>query len=339
MTGAIRLTLADAELLARAALRASGAASNAADTTARALVAAEADGQSGHGLSRVPSYAAQLRAGKIVGDALPRIERVAPAALRIDGGLGFAYPAIDAAIGALAPLATENGIAVAAIARSHHFGQAGAHVERLAARGLIALLFGNSPKAMSFWGGKAPAMGTNPIAFAAPLRAQPPLVIDLALSTAARGKVLAAQQTGRSIPEGWALDCDGAPTTDPTAALAGSMVAIGGAKGAALALMVEILAAALTGSSFGFEASSLLDDQGDAPDLGHCILALDPMRLSGRAFLDRMDVLLEAMQAEPGVRMPGQRRLQARERAAQDGIELDAALHRQIRTLAEAPHG
>ena len=211
--------------------------------------------------------------------------------LSIDGGLGFAYPAIDLALQTLEPLAKKTGIAIAAIRRSHHFGQAGAHAEKLARGGLIVLVFGNAPKAMPFWGGKAPAIGTNPIAFACPTPGVDPLVIDLAMSVVARGKIMAAEQKGEAIPEGWAVDADGRPTTDASAAMKGAMLPIGGAKGSALALMVEILAAALTGSAFGWEASSLFDDKGAAPNLGHTLIAIDPERLSGGSFMARMGVL------------------------------------------------
>jgi (2R)-3-sulfolactate dehydrogenase (NADP+) len=336
MADSVVLTLEAAQALAAAALVASRTAPANAAPTARALVAAEADGQKGHGLSRIPSYAAQAKAGKVDGFAMPTMEQIAPAAVVIDGGLGFAYPAINLALETLAPLTKETGIAVAAIRRSHHFGQAGAHAEKLARQGLIALVFGNAPKAMPFWGGRAPMLGTNPIAFACPLPDGDPLVIDLAMSVVARGKIMAAQQTGEPIPEGWAVDAEGAPTTNASAAMKGAMLPIGGAKGSALALMVEILAAALTGSAFGWEASSLFDDKGDAPNLGHSILALDPERLSGGAFLSRMGVLVAAMDAEQGVRLPGASRLVSRLNAAADGLDIPAALYAEIEVLAGA---
>lgn len=334
----VRLDLGAAERLAFDALRASRTSPEAARATARALVAAEADGQGGHGLSRVPSYAAQARAGKVDGEAVPRAALVAPAVLRIDAGLGFAYPAIDLALDQLAPLARRQGVAIAAISHSHHFGQVGAHAERLAAAGLVALVFGNTPKAMAFWGGAKPMLGTNPLAFAAPWPAGPaPLVVDLALSVTARGKILAAQRAGRSIPADWAVDRDGQPTTDPVAALAGTLLPIGGAKGAALALMVEILGAALTGGAFGWEASSFLDANGSAPDVGHLFVAIDPGPASGGAFGARMAALAEAFAAEPSARLPGSRRLASRERAARDGLAVDPALHAEIRALIEQP--
>ena len=330
----MQLSLADALALCTTALTANRVSAGNAEATAAALVRAEADGQRGHGLSRVPAYAAQARAGKVDGMATPVAERAAGALLRIDANHGFAYPAIDLALNKLPAIAREQGIALAAIRRSHHFGQAGAHVERLAEGGLVALMFGNSPKAIAFWGGSKPMMGTNPIAFAAPLPDAAPLVIDLALSTVARGKIAAAAQRGETIPEGWALDADGQPTTDPQAALAGSMVPIGEAKGAALVMAVELMAAALTGSHFGYEASSFFDDKGGPPSIGQLIVAIDPELCSGAAFVTRMQDFCAALAATDGARLPGTSRLANRRRAEAEGIDVPDALAEQIAALA-----
>ena len=332
----VRLGLAQAEDLVAEVLQANGASRAAARATAVALVAAEADGQAAHGLSRVSSYALQARSGKVNGTAVPVLTRPAPAVIRVDAGLGFAYPAIDLAIEALIPTARTQGIALAAICHSHHFGQVGAHAERLAAAGLVALVFGNTPKAMAFYGGRAPMLGTNPLAFAAPLPSgDAPLVIDLALSVAARGKIIAAQKANKPIPDSWAVDAEGQPTTDPTAALAGTLAPIGGAKGGALALMVEILGAALTAGAFGWEATSFFESHGKAPDMGHLFIAIDPGPASGNAFAARMSVLAEAMRADPAVRLPGSRRLTARKIATQEGLRVPATLHAEIRALLQ----
>jgi (2R)-3-sulfolactate dehydrogenase (NADP+) len=337
MAPRIVLSLASAESLATAALVANRTGPANALTTARALVAAEADGQAGHGLSRIPSYAMQSRAGKVDGFAVPSMQRVAAAALRIDAGYGFAYPAINLAIDHLAPISRASGIAIATIHRSHHFGQAGAHAERLAAHGQMALVLGNTPKAMALWGGKTPRLGTNPIAFAVPLPdGRAPLVIDLALTVAARAKIVAAQKNGTTIPSDWATDAEGLPTTDPAAALAGTLLPIGGAKGAALALMVEIIAAALTGSAFGWEASSMFDDQGGPPNIGQTLIAIHPQPVSADQFPARMSALLAAVAAEPAVRLPGERRLKSRAHAASEGLAISAALHAEITALANA---
>ncbi len=335
MANRVPLGLDAAEQLARRALLASGSSAAAAISTARALVSAEADGQAGHGLSRVPAYCAQVRSGKVRGGANPQLTRISPGAARIDAGLGFAYPAIDLAIETLTTMAREQAVAAVTIQHSHHFGQAGAHVERIASAGLLALMFGNTPKAMAFWGGNSPMLGTNPLAFAAPLPAphSAPLVIDLALSVVARGKIVAAQKAGQTIPADWACGPDGRPTTDPTVALAGTLTPLGGAKGGALALMVEILGAALTASSFGWEASSFFDAAGNPPDMGHLVIALDPSKFSGGAFPSRMQTLCTAIAAQPGVRLPGSRRLKSREQAHREGLLVDENLLAEIRAL------
>ncbi len=300
---------------------------------AEALVAAEADGQKGHGLSRLPSYAAQAASGKVDGTAVPRIVARMGAGVRVDAAGGFAFPALELARGALAAMTPETGVAAAGVFRSHHFGQAGYHVERLAEAGLVGLVFGNSPKAIAPWGGSRALFGTNPIAFAAPRRDGPPLVIDLSLSRVARGRVMVAAENGEPIPEGWALDAEGRPTTDPKAALNGTMLPIGDAKGAALVLMVEILSAALTSANFGFEASSFFTAEGPPPGVGQLLVGFDPGPFSGGGFIDRLETLLEAVLAQPGARLPGERRLRNRALAGQRGIEITDNLYKQLLTL------
>lgn len=325
----------EALALAKAALVASDTSPENAASTARALLRAEMDGQGGHGLSRVPSYTAQSRAGKVKGHAVPALDVLRPGAIRVDAGHGFAYPAFDLALPQLGIRANACGIAAATVHRSHHFGVAGHHCETLAEQGYIAFVYGNAPKALAPWGATRPVLGTNPIAFAAPLEGSPPLVIDMALTTVARGKILAAREVGETIPEDWAFGPDGAPTTDPVQALAGSMAPIGGAKGAALALMVEVMSAALAGAAFGTEASSLFDPEGPPPDLGQSILAIDAKTLSGGAFAGRMTDLVTLYDDLDGARLPGVRRLEARRRAKEQGLSVNPKLLDQIKAIAE----
>ena len=164
------LSAADLEALIVAAMVACNTSEANARSVARALAQAEIDGQKGHGLSRVPSYGAQSKSGKVDGHAMPEARQPRPGSLMIDAKHGFAFPAFDLAITRLPEIARANGIAAAGFTRSHHFGVAGRHVERLAEAGLVALGFGNTPKAMAPWGGKQPLYGTNPIAFAVPSR-------------------------------------------------------------------------------------------------------------------------------------------------------------------------
>ena len=327
-----RLTLAEAEALVVRALMASRTGEPQAEAVAWALVAAEAEGQGGHGLSRVPAYAAQARSGKVDGFAEPasRLER--DAFLSVDAAHGFAYPALALARDELCAVAPEQGIACAAVSRSHHCGALGLQVEALAERGFVALMVANSPKAMAPWGGGAALFGTNPIAFAAPRAKAPPLVIDLSLSKVARGKVMVAVKEGREIPEGWALDAEGRPTTDAEAALAGTMIPAGDAKGAALALMVEVLAGALAGPHLSYEASSFFDAEGEPPGVGQLLLAIDPGAAAGSA--ERIERLMAAIEADPGARLPGTRGRAARAKAEAEGIAVGAALLSQIEALA-----
>lgn len=336
MADPIRLTLAEAEALCARALIASNTSEANAALTARALVAAEADGQRGHGLSRIPSYAAQARSGKVDGHAKPLLEQITPALIRVDARSGFAFPAIDLVCERLPGMARDFGVAAAGIHHSHHLGQAGAHAERLANEGLVALVFSNTPKAISFWGGQKPMMGTNPIAFAVPRSGHEPLVIDMSLSKVARGKIMAAQRAGESIPNSWALDAAGQPTTDADAAMQGSMLPIGDAKGAALVLMVEILSAALTGSHFGYEASSFFDGEGKSPNVGHLLIAIDPEMASGGGFANRLADILGELDGTNGARLPGSSRLAKRARAVSEGLEIAPALYADITAIIGA---
>jgi (2R)-3-sulfolactate dehydrogenase (NADP+) len=211
----------------------------------------------------------------------------------------------------------------------------GLPVRRLAEQGLVALAFTNSPAAMPVPGGRRPLMGTNPIAAAFPRRAAPPLVIDMALSEVARGKIMVAAKEGRPIPEGWAVDAEGRPTTDAKAALSGAMLAMGGTKGALLALIVELLCVALTGAAFGFEADSFFQDEGNRPRLGQALLVVDPGALAGAdGFGARIETLIAAMLADDGVRLPGAKRDAQSARAGADGLEIADAVLEKIKALA-----
>lgn len=314
-----KLSIATVEAGVARLFEAGGALPTAAASVARALVAAEADGLKGHGLSRIPTYLQMLASGKIDGRAVPVASHPRPGVLAVDAADGFAYPALDLVVAELPAIARAQGIAAAPVSRSNHCGAAGLHVERLAGEGLVALLFANTPEAIAPWGGRKAVFGTNPIAFATPLPGRPPVVVDLALSKVARGNIVAAKQKGEAIPPGWALDPDGQPTTDASAALAGTMVAMGDAKGAALAFMVEVLAAALVGAHFAFEASSFLDDKGGPPRTGQLVLAIDPSGFAA-GFGDRMAGLAAAIEGQDGARLSGARRLALRETARRDGI-------------------
>jgi (2R)-3-sulfolactate dehydrogenase (NADP+) len=177
--------------------------------------------------------------------------------------------------------------------------------------------------------------GTNPIAFASPRETAAPLVIDMSLSKVARGKVMVANQLNEKIPEGWAIDKEGRPTTDAKKALEGAMLPIGDAKGSALALMVEVLAAGLTGSNFGFEASSFLDAEGDSPGVGQLIIAIDPSFFAGDSFAERTETIVGAILEQPSTRLPGDKRLEKRKvREKSKTITISKGLYEKIMLLS-----
>ena len=334
MKKTLKLSEKEAWDLAFNALTKSNTSDSNAKEVADALINAEFDGQSGHGLSRIPSYVEQLISGKVAGNVSPSILGINGGVIRIDANHGFAFPAISLAISEITNACKKYGIAAASISRSHHFGQAGRHVEKLAERGLIGLMFGNTPKAIPPWGGSKALFGTNPIAFSSPREDAAPLVVDLSLSKVARGKVMVANQQNEKIPVGWAIDDEGKPTTNPKKALAGAMLPVGDAKGSALALMVEILAAGLTGSNFGFEASSFLNAEGDSPGVGQLIIAIDPSFFSGKGFGGRTETIINAILEQPSTRLPGDKRLEKRKaREKSEKITISKELYEKIELL------
>src|SRR5476651_109776 len=313
--------------LAVDSLLAAGALPATAESTARALVYADVRGLSSHGVSRLPMYCAQLRNGRVDPLARPVIVSDRGAAVLIDGADGLAYPACDLAINALIERARQFGSAVAGVRRSHHFGVGAAHLQALGAAGMVGLAFSNSPAAMPAWGGKRALFGTNPVAAVFPRRGSSPLTIDLSLSAVARGRIMVAARDGKPIPEGWALDKEGRPTTDARAALEGSMLPAGGVKGAMLALTVELLVCALSGAAYGFESDSFFVEEGRPTRIGQAFLAVNPGALAGNdVFFERVETLIAAMTEDPGVRLPGERRLASRTLAAREGVNVSAEL-------------
>lgn len=304
-----------------------------ADRVAKALVAAEADGQKGHGASRIPSYAAQARSGKVNGQAEPELISLSDAAAIVDACDGFAYPAIALAQRTIVENLQRSPVVAVVLRNSHHSGMVAYHIETLARQGFIALSMGNGPQAIAPWGGKRGLFGTNPIGFAAPRGAAEPLVIDMSLSKVARGKINVAAQAGDPIPDDWAFDAEGLPTTDAKAAMAGTMAPMGDAKGAQLVLMVEILSGALSASCFGYESSSYFTAQGDPPRAGQFMLGINPGPFSNSQFASRLEDLIGAIEEQPGTRLPGQRRFALRAKAEADGITIPHALNEELMAL------
>ena len=331
------MAMNELEDLVSRGLERAGAGAAMARCTAEALVAAEAEGLASHGLFRASQYAGHLKSGRAIGSAEPRVVAQKAAACLVDAGGGLAFPACALAVREAIERAGACGSAFAGVTRSHHFGVAAWHLAPVARAGMVGLAFGNSPAAMPAWGGRRPIFGTNPVAAVFPRREAPALVIDLSLSEVARGKLMVAAREGKPIPQGWALDRDGNPTTDPKAGLEGMMLPAGGVKGAMLALVVELLCCALTGAAFGFEADSFLAEDGNRPGIGQAFAVIDPGALAGNdAFHERIELLVATMLLDDGVRLPGTRRLQLLVKARNEGIAVAPAMLAQLQALAAA---
>lgn len=320
--------------LAVRALKRAGASKSTAEATAQALVAAEAEGLPGHGLSRVALYAQHLREGRADGKAKPKVVRKTGACCLIDAGGGLAFPAAALAVKEAIRRAQRYGIAFAGVTNSHHFGAAAYHLAPIAAAGMAGIALTNSPAAINAWGGKKAFFGTNPIAAIFPRKNAAPIVIDLSLTEVTRGKIMLMAKEGKEIPSGWAVDRDGHPTTSAQAALTGSLTAIGGVKGTALALMVEALCVALTGAALSHENDSYFEP-GNKPRIGHALIAINPQALAGsEAYFARIEDMVGQMLVDEGVRLPGARRQQATARAQSEGIVIADSLHQELRKLA-----
>jgi (2R)-3-sulfolactate dehydrogenase (NADP+) len=320
--------------LAETALKRAGANDRMAEAAARHLVRAEEQGLPTHGMSRVPFYCGMLRRGRADGAAEPRMQAERAGACLIDNRDGLPYVSAQWAVEEAIQRARRNGIAFAGITNSAHVGVLGIHLAPVAEASMVGFAFTNSPAAIPPWGGKKGLFGTNPVAAAFPRKNQKPIVIDLALTTVVRGKIMMAMRKGERIPEGWALDRNGKPTTDPKEAIEhGSLFPIGGAKGAMLALMFELICAALTGSAIGPEADSFFSEEGNKPRIGQAFLAIDPSALAGMdRYFERVEAVVARMLADPEVRLPGARRF-ASEKKSMDGIEVPDELLSQIEKL------
>ncbi|SMX29638.1 (2R)-3-sulfolactate dehydrogenase (NADP(+)) [Pelagimonas phthalicica] len=326
MTDTRTLTLSEIEDLSLRALMAAGTSEANARPLAAATAATEADGVASHGLAYIPIYCEHVQCGKVDGQATPIVSQPRPGVVKVDAATGFAHAAIDAGFDRLIPLAREQGIAALAITNSYNCGVLGYHTYRLAQAGLLGLGFTNAPASIAPSGGSKPVVGTNPFSIAAPgSDGQPAVLIDQSASTIAKSEVMKHAREGKPIPEGWALDADGNPTTDPEIGLKGSMAPSGGYKGVGIALLTEMMAAAMTGATLGIHASPFSGTAGGPPKTGQMFLAIDPGATSDGAFAQRMTQLVEAIHTQDGAHLPGDGRGAKRLAAAENGVAVNTA--------------
>ncbi len=340
MSDSVPMSLEEVHAITTRILFAHGVSEDQTRAIANTVTAAERDECKSHGLFRVPGYVASVKSGKVSPRAVPEMHALAPGVIRVDAKHGFSPFALEVGRAPLLERARSQGIAALSVVNSHHFAALWPEVETLGEAGLVALACVNTFSYVAPAGGSKPLFGTNPIAFAWPRAKRPPLVFDQATSVSARGEIMLHQRDGKPIPEGWAIGPDGRPTTDPTAALAGAQLPFGGYKGAALALMVELLASALIGDVFSFEATERDNGDGGPPVGGELIVAIDPSRCVDEGQRDeqlaRAEALFERILAQEGTRLPSDRRYRARERTPKEGISIPASLYATLQELQES---
>ena len=302
----LELTLDEVEETTRRSLIRHGADHDVSALVARAVRVAEGNGNRICGLYYLESYCLQLESGRIDGVAEPVVTTDRPGAVRVDGRLGFAQSAFAAGFPTAVAAARANGICGMSVEHTHTCTSLGYFTEQFAREGLLAIGATNASPRVSPPGGSVPVLGTNPIAMAVPDGdGGIALQFDFSTSAVALGKITMAAAAGEEIPLGWAVDAGGMPTTDPKAALAGSLVSAGGYKGYGISLMVELLAGAMTGCRLSADVPPLKTTDGQPHDLGQFYIVIDPTSYSGRGFHDRLKALGESITSQPGARLPG----------------------------------
>lgn len=309
MPDTVPMSVEQIHALAFACLTDNGCDPANAGAVADTVSHAERDGSASHGLFRIPGYVAALRSGKVNGGAAPRVESLSRSALRVDADDGFAPLALQRGVPPLAEAASQTGIAALAVVRAHHFAALWHETEALAERGLAALACTAYKPMVAPAGARSALFGTNPISFAWPRPGGAPMVVDMATAAMAMGEVQIAARDGHEVPRGVGLAADGAPTTDPAKiADGGVLLPFGGYKGSAISMMVELLAAALIGERFSFEAAEADNDDGGPPRGGEFLLALSPERIAGPGWAQHAESFFARFAALDGARLPGARR-------------------------------
>jgi delta1-piperideine-2-carboxylate reductase len=329
-----RLTLDEVYALSMAALTANGADTENAEAVTHFMWAAERDSCHSHGLFRLPGYVASLKSGKVNGKSRPTVEDLTVAAIRVNGDNGYAPMALKVGRDPLVNRARETGIAACAITNTYHFSALWVEAAALAEQGVVAIAMTSAMPMVAPAGGIKPLFGTNPFSFAWPRKGKPPMVFDMATAAMARGEIQVAAREGHTVPDGAGVDPRGNPTNDPNEILEGAQLAFGGTKGALLALMVELMAGPMLGECFSVEQKERDNGDGGPARGGEFLIAIDPVRLSGNAGVDdHAEKLFATLLAQPGTRLPAERRYKVRPDNEANGIEIPTSLYDTIKAL------
>jgi len=342
-TGAppVRVDLGELAEHCATVLRAAGLGAPAAALVADSLVDAEARGIASHGVLRTRIYSERLRAGMLDAAAEPAVVKEHPGSVHVDARNAIGHVGAARAVDLLTERARDGAACVVGVSNSNHCGTLAYFTRRAARAGLVCLAMSTAPPTMVYFGGRTRAVGTNPMSIAVPRPDGPPVVVDMATSATARGKIILANQLGRPIPDGWAVDRDGRPTTDPAAALEGSVVPFSGPKGSGIAMMVELLAGGMVGGVTGHGIGDMYEDWTRTQRVGHLFIGLDPDGWLGRAaFAAHVEDFAAHVHDLPpadgfdGVLLPGEVEDAARERADRDGVLVAAAVHADLDAIA-----
>ena len=302
------LSLDEIYSLAKNVMLANGCDTANAEALADIICRAERDGSHSHGLFRVPGYVKALRSGKVDGKAKPTIRHLTPAVIQVDGHGCFAPLAQAVGLPALTEATAKIGIAALSLVGVHHFAALWPETEYLADRGFVGIACTAYMPAVAPAGSNEALFGTNPLSFAWPRPGHNPVVYDMATASMAMGDVQIAARDGREVPLGTGLDANGQPTTDPAEIAKGVLLPFGGYKGSAIAMMVELLAAGMTGEQFSFEARDTDNKDGGPPRGGEMIIGMSPAIIAGDGWQDHVEGFVQKLSNIDGVRMPGARR-------------------------------
>ena len=305
----ISLSLEDIYKLANKTLLTNGCDEETSNILSDLIMKAERDGSLSHGLFRLPAYIAGLKSGKINGKNRPKISKITPSVIKVDGNNCLAPMVLNKSLPELIKAAKENGVAVLSITNSHHMAAMWPETEAIAEEGLVAFACTSYKPAVAPAGSIKPLFGTNPISFAWPRKNKPPVVYDMATASMAMGEVQVAKREGHKVPLGTGLTKDGKETTDPAEiADGGVLLPFGGYKGSGIAMMVELLAGALVGDNFSYETAEKDNNDGGPPSGGEFILAISPEKLSNSDWDTHSSKFFEKMKSMGDVRLPGERR-------------------------------
>jgi len=341
-TSAVTISPADLKSWASRIFERAGLPPAEAADAADVLVSANLRGVDSHGVLQLAGKARRVLSGAMNARPSPRIERDGPAALLVDGDNGVGMVVGAWAMRRAIERARENGVAFAAVRRSNHFGMGAYYGQMAAAENMIGLCGTNTSAIMAPWGSVTPYLGTNPLVVAVPGGIEGGLVLDMATSQVAWGKVEVAARAGQKIPLTWATDRDGRPTDDPNEGMRGMMLPLGGYKGYGLSLMIDVLSGVLSGAGFGTHIADFYLQADQPEDVGHFFVALDVSRFMPLPlFLARVEQMvseIRACQPAEGVAriyVPGEIEAETAARRRREGIPLPADMVRDLRALAE----